>query len=62
MRIYDRHPLPWAVIEVLDKRAVIQDATFEFVAEFETLGMARWALDAMTLSPGADSELGTDDD
>lgn len=57
MRIFDKHPLPWGATELPDGAAVIQDATFDFIAQFGELAVAEWAIEAMVLVQGTDVDL-----
>lgn len=53
MNIFDKHPLPWTV-EVSKDEAVVVDAASEFIARFESLNMATWAIDVWMLAQGTE--------
>lgn len=55
MNIFDKHPLPWEAIEVAMDGAVVVDATSEFIAQFDNVVMAKWAIDVWMLAQ--DTEL-----
>ena len=57
MRIFDKHPLPWSTAELPNRAAVIQDAVFNFIAEFDELAAAEWAIEAMRLAQGTDIDI-----
>lgn len=55
MNIFEKHPLPWEAVEVAKSEAVVVDAMSEFIAQFENLTMAWWAIDVWMLAQ--DTEL-----
>lgn len=57
MRIFDKHPLPWSTVELPGGRAVIQDASFGFIAEFDELAVAEWAIRTMMLAQATDIDI-----
>jgi len=62
MKIFDKHPLPWEAVTLPNGTPIVQDAKLEFIAVFETLAMAEWAVHAWMLAQGTDSDLVEEED
>lgn len=54
MNIFDKHPLPWQAVELPEGRSVVQDVMYEFIAEFDEMAVAEWAIHAWMLAQGTD--------
>lgn len=54
MNIFDKHPLPWEAIEVTKGEAAVIDAASEYIAQFDSVVMANWAIDVWMLAQGTE--------